>query len=314
MKTNMAKKRGKSRRGDVLFAGALLFYPLLHLLVFTVYANLSSLRLAFMTVNKYGEYSFAGFSNFGRIFTEWSALGSKSPLAEAAFNSFLWLPVNLLLLIPISLVCTYFLFKKVPGEKFFRIVFFLPSIISVVALTLLFRFMFNSGFGPVNHILRGIGLGGIIPQAGWLGQTSTSRPLVFFYCIWAGIGYNIVLMQGALSQVPKEIFESAELDGISMTRELWQIVVPLIFPTLSTLILTSATAMFTICLQPMLITGTGENSVRTVAGLILSNTKSGVDNLLIDAAVYGVLTTLIGAPVILSIKFALEKATPDVEY
>jgi multiple sugar transport system permease protein/N-acetylglucosamine transport system permease protein len=236
-------------------------------------------------------------------------------LKPALRNSLLYFPFNNFVLLPISLVCAYLLYKKVAGYRAFRVIFFFPSIISVVVLTLVFGFMFSSTFGPVNSILKAIGLGKIIPSDGWLGSKSTAQPMIFLYCLWAGIGYNVVLFSGAMQRVPAEILESARIDGVGMVREFAQIIVPIIFPTISTLFIQGCTVVFTLFMQPMLLTGGGPNNeTMTIAYYVVNMVKSGAPRNLIDAATVGIFFSVIAIPVIFGIKALLERITPQVEY
>ena len=313
MKNNVALKNRKSR--NRLFIFLMLLVPLIHFFTFSIYMNIDTFVMSMQSVDRFGNRSFSGFNNFINVFNDFYLDDAYNVLKKALINSFLFFPVNEFIGLPLSVVCAYFLYKKIWGVKFFRVIFFLPSIISVVVLTMVYQFMFNSSFGPVDQILKSLGLGSLIPAGGWLGTTRTSLPLVFVYCIWSGIGYNIVLIQGAMSRVPYEVIESGTLDGIGVFKELFYVIVPMIFPTVSTMMIMGSTAVFTVFLQPMLLTGMENvNGVKTVALLIVYYTKSGAESMKIYAATIGVVMTLIGVPLILSFKWILEKVTPSVEY
>ena len=313
MDNTVVLKKRKSR--NRLFIFLMLLVPLTYFFVFSIYMNVDTFVMSMQSVDRFGNRSFTGFKNFINVFNDFYLDDSYNVLKKALVNSLLFFPVNEFIGLPLSIIFAYFLYKKIWGVGFFRVVFFLPSIISVVVLTMVFQFMFNSSFGPVNQILKTFGLGSLIPAGGWLGTTQTSLPLVFLYCIWSGIGYNIVLIQGAMSRVPYEVIESGTLDGIGVFKELFYVIVPMIFPTVSTMLIMGSTAVFTIFLQPMLLTGMENvNGVKTVALLIVYYTKSGAESLKIYAATIGVIMTLIGVPIVLSFKWMLEKITPSVEY
>lgn len=177
---------------------------------------------------------------------------------------------------------------------------------------MVFGFMFDSTFGPVNDILYALGLEGIIPANGWLGDANTAMPMILLYCLWAGIGYNVVLLAGAIKRVPEEVIESAELDGIGFWRELWSIIIPLIFPTITTLFVIGCTVVFTLFLQPMLLTSGGPNNqTMTIAYYIVQLTNG---NQLERAATMGIFFSVIGIPLIFGVKTLLEKITPQVEF
>ena len=203
--------------------------------------------------------------------------------------------------------------KKVWGTKVFRIIFFLPNIISIVVLTMAFRFMFDSSFGPINYLLRGIGLEKLIPANGWLGDKSTALIMVLVYCLWAGIGYNVVLLSGSMNRIPPEIYEAARLDGVGVGRELTQIVVPMISGTITTLFVSGISVIFTLFLQPMLLTNGGPyNGLSSTIAFFIVNTINAGD--LYHAAATGLVFSIIGIPIIQLIKWGIEKLLPVVEY
>ena len=213
---------------------------------------------------------------------------------------------------PISIICSYVFHKKVFGHQVFRVIFFLPNIISVVVLTMAFRFMFNNQFGPMVELLRSLGLNDAIPPNGYFGTEGLSMMMIFAYCLWAGIGYNVLLLSGAISRLPIEVLEAGKVDGIGMTRELVQIIIPMIFPTISTLFITGSMVMFTLYLQPMLLTAGGPNgSTYTIAYYIVDMVNN---NKLYDAAAAGIVFSIIGIPLVLAIKWFMEKITPQVEF
>lgn len=296
-------------RSATLFICLFLAYPLLHLAVFTVYVNVDTLLLSFQRVDVFGNYRWNGIQNFVALFRDFGALDKYR---DALVNS-LWLwPVNLLILTPVSVLFAYYLYKEVWGAGVFRVIFFFPSVISVVALTMSFRFMLDIQYGPVPEVLRMLGLEGLIPAEGFTSSVlSVSRPVVYFYCVWAGIGYNIVLMQGAITRIPDGVIESARLDGAGMFAELTRIIIPLIFPTLATVILVSSTAPFTIFLQPKLLTG--DNGMKTLALLIVDD-AAGTPTAQIRSATLGLVLLAVGTPVMLGIRKLLDKLTPEVDF
>lgn len=306
--TKARKKRVFKRN---LFIFLMLVYPVLHFLIFWLYVNINTVILSFSRYSfMQQKWIFVGLDNFRLLFEDFSAINGI--VKKSIYNSLIFFPFNNMVLLPISIICAYILFKKITGYKVFRVIFFLPSIISIVVLTMVYGFMLDSTFGPINDLLTYIGLGNIIPANGWLGDRTTAFPMILLYCLWAGIGYNIVLITGAIQRVPKEILESGELDGIGMWRELWSIIIPLIFPTITTLFIIGCTVVFTLFLQPMMLTQGGPNGqTMTIAYNIILFTKG---NQLERAATMGLFFSLIGIPVIFGFKYFLEKITPQVDY
>lgn len=306
----MNKMRKRDNFGRKIFIASILAYPILHILVFKIFMNASSIALAFQKVNVFGEYSFNSFNNFEELFSKISE--SATGYKDAIVNSILFFPLDTCVILPTSVVCAYYLFKKVPGAKIFRVVFFLPSIISIVALTLCYKFMLDYTLGPIPNLLRSMGLESWLPAEGFTSaKLSIARPVVFIYCLWAGIGYNVLLVQGAVSRIPSSLFESARLDGCGMWKEFSSIVVPCSMETIMSMFLLGCSTPFTIFLQPKLITG--DNGMKTINSLIVAGTQ-GTAMKQIEAATWGFIFLLIGVPFVLFCRWGLRKLTPEVEY
>ena len=299
-----------------LFIFFMIFYQICHFLVFWLYVNVNSIFMAFQKINwKYGDPNFGkvvfcGFENFSNII---DAFKLQPDLFNCIKNSLILFAVNNFVILPIAIFCAYIFFKKIPCGKVFRVIFFLPNIISIVILTMSFAFMFNGDWGPINQGLKALGLGNIIPANGWLGDKNTAMGMVVLYCIWAGIGYNVVFLNGAICRIPTEVIESGKLDGIGMWRELCRIVFPLILPTLSTLFINGVTVIFTIFLQPKLLTSGGpfDHITGTIAYYIIEQVDGGK---LYDAAAVGLFFSCIGIPLVLGVKKLIEKVTPDITW
>lgn len=311
---NIEKKIRKKKKMPLsrkIFIIAMISYPILQFLVFWLYVNFDSILMAFQDFSyKTGKEYFVGLDNFSWVLDE---LVEKPDLLNCIKNSVILFVSNNFVILPISLFCAYIFYKKLPMSNVFRVIFFLPNIISVVVLTMAFTFMFNSSFGPINEFLKAIGLEKIIPANGWFGDKTTAFSMVVVYCIWAGIGYNVVLLSGAINRIPIEVIEAGKLDGIGMWRELFNIVLPLIFPTITTLFVTGVSVIFTLFLQPMLLTTGGPYShISSTISLYIVELVNAND--LYKASAVGLVFSLVGIPLIQLVKWLMEKISPNVEY
>lgn len=301
------EKRKKNWRRN-LFIFLMVLYPVIHMLVFTVYINFNTIVLCFQKFNfMTGETEFAGLYWFEKFFDE---LQNTYALKRSFVNSMWFIPVTNFILLPLSIIVAYFLSKKIYLSRFFRVVFFIPSIISIVILTMSFSFMFDSTFGIVNDLLTKLGLEEW--KRTWLGDPDTAMPMVFLYCVWAGIGYNVVLLGGAIGRLPNEILEYGKVEGIGLWDELTKVIIPMIWPTISTLFITGTISAFTIFMQPKLLTGGGPNfASSTISLFVVQQTESAN---LHWAATVGVMFTLLGVTVVLTVKKLIDRFNPEVEY
>lgn len=308
---NLSKALRAKKSKRALFIVGMLAIPVLHFLVFWVYVNVNTILISFQRFNVLlGEYEWYGIQRYTDYFRD-IFMGGNPAMTKSFVNSLKIFPIQNFIILPLSFFLAYFFFKKVRWSNFFRVVFFLPSILSLVVLTMSFKYMFNSEFGPIDHVLRNI----FGETPGWFAIDSpTALPMTFVFCVWAGLGYNVVLLNGAISRIPTELFESAKLDGITMKRELFQMVTPLVWPTLSTLFILGSLSVFTFYLQPMLLvssSGGVDGNASTIGLQIFYLVRNGHTE---DAATLGMLFSLLGLPFIIFIKWGMGKITPDVEF
>lgn len=299
------KRKQNTKRN--IFIALMLIYPLLHFVVFTVYINFDTIALCFQRFNiMAGKNEFVGLYWFKKFFSE---MAQSYSLQRSFINSLLFIPVTNLILLPLSVLAAYFLYKKVPFSRMYRVTFFLPSIVSITIMTMCFSFMFDSTFGVVNDLLSRLGF--INPPV-WLGDPNTAMPMVFFYCVWVGIGFNVVLLGGAMGRIPVDLIEYGNLEGIGLTTELFRVVIPMVWPTIGTLLVTGTTSAFTIFMQPKLLTGGGPNFSSSTIGLyVVSATETNQYNW---AATVGVIFSIVGILLVMTIKHFVDKLGNDVEY
>ena len=289
------------RRG--LFIAGMLSIAILNFLVFWLYVNFNSILMAFQQQTKDGlDWTFA---NFGRFFKE--VRMNDFELGLAIKNSVLLFVAGTVLTLPLSVLFSYYLYKKVALSGLFRVVFFLPSIISAAVLVTLFKWMVMPS-GPVNEFLSI--LTGRKIAVEWVTDENISMFTILFYCVWTGFGGNIVLMTGAIYRIPEDVMEYGKLDGIGMTRELLNVIVPLIWPTLSTLIICNTAGLFTAS-GPVLLFTEGQYRTMTLGYFIFDQVRDG--QYYYPAAI-GLVFTVIGVPLTLFVKYGCDKAFDDVSY
>ena len=292
-------------RKNLLIVG-MLSIAIVHFLVFWLYVNLSSILMAFKNVTIEGTKW--GFGNFKIMFD--SFRNPTSELRGAFVNTMIFFAVNLLIKLPLTFICSYFLYKKIKGYKYYRFVFFLPSIISAVVLTSLLKYMVNPG-GPLPRIYEML-WGREAPL--FLADSDYALGVILFYTIWSGFGVNIILFQGAMSRIPPEIIEAGKIDGVGMTRELFQIVTPLVWPTISTVVVLAFVGIFSSSGEILLFTK-GLYDTYTISYWIFELVQGikGTVNLEYASTV-GIFFSVIALPIGLLVKRGLEKITESVEY
>lgn len=309
------KKHTSKRTRDYVFIIIMLAYPVIQFLVTWIFVNFNSLMHAFQIGKVDGTYEFVWFFQFEKFFDDLFNSTSNSTgipflndTSVILFNSLGYAVITIFISLPLSLLFSYFLQKKMLFANVFRAIFFLPNIIPIVALT----FSFLIGFDPITGYLYDFML--------WLGFSEnflsaypTSQLMVYIYCIWAGLGYNIILLSGAIGRIPKELFESAELDHAGYFKEFFHIVIPCIWPTIVTLIVLGMTNVLTLYLQPLLLTN-GVGNTYSLSLSIFEAAESGMPSQYCSAAARGLLCSAIWAPVILLVRHFLSKKYSEVDY
>lgn len=279
-----------------LFMGAMMLPATIGFLVFYVYVNFDSMLMAFR-VTEDGVEKF-GFGNFSYFFKELSNPMSVFP--EAIRNTGIFFLLSFAVLF-FSLLVAYFVYKKTPGYKAFRFIFYLPCIIMSTATASLFYYVTRSE-GTVDVIYRALMNGEALPSL-W-NEPGTANKMLAFYTVFYGVGGNMILLLGAMSNISPEIFEAARLDGVGWVRELFQLIIPLIWPTLSVILLQLITAL-TQASGPVFLFTKGKAGTTTLSYWLYARLLEG--SMLEVSAAIGWCCTMFTFPIALLAKRILNK-------
>lgn len=294
---------------DVRFVWLMLALPILQFIVFWIVPNFNSIIMAFQYPGSDGFTMI----NFQRFFNELMKEGSV--LAPAIKNTIILFLVTNFINLPVVMFLSYVLFKKIPGHGAFRVIFYLPAIIGGSVTAALFRYVVSTN-GPVEWVLDLLGVE-YSKQLSLLGNGDTAFMMVLIYSLWTGVGLNMIMLTGAMNRIPQDVFESAQLDGVGFWREFIQIVCPLIWPTVTTLLIFGMAGVFTNYSAVMLLTPNIPES-STVGWYIVQYTMSagtGITNEVYNyPAAVGLIFTFIGLPLVLIVKWLCEHIFTDIEY
>lgn len=244
-----------------VFVVSFMFLPIVLFLIFYVYVNLDSFVMAFRAVGTLedgtiGEYwTLNNFVNLANILK--GGEDGLGILTEAILNTLLFNVVNLFLILPTTTLICYFLYKKIAGYKFFRAVYYLPCIITSSALVMLFKLALQDG-GPLDVLFRKMGY--VYPLSDSPGALIT----ILVYHFLFSLGGNMIVISGAMRSINSEMLESAEIDGCNWFQEFIYIILPSIWPTISTILILSA-AGFLGASGPILAFTEGANGTMTLS-------------------------------------------------
>lgn len=293
---NPKRKKIFSRR---FFIFCFLAFPVINFLIFYVYVNFDAFFMAFqrpVTGQGFGATVWS-MENFKTIFRLLS-FSEDGILWQAFLNTVLFFLAGMLVGLPLSILMSYFIYKKIQGYKLFRFVTYLPNIITSSALVILFKNAVGPG-GPIDAIITQAGGEYIDP----LTVNETAIWMIIFYSVSFGFGTNLIVLNGAMSGINKEMLEAAEIDGCNWFKELIYIIIPSVWPTISTIVVL-ATAGFLGATGPILAFTKGTNGTMTLAFYIyqlVSGAGTGQQDVYLASAV-GVIMTVISFPLALLVR------------
>jgi multiple sugar transport system permease protein len=188
--------------------------------VFYVYPFFATLYYSFTRFTGVGNPAFTGFSNYSSLFHD-------AIFRTALFNTFYYTIIEVPLSTAAALGLALLLNMNVRGQAFYRTLFYIPSIVPVVASSLIFVWIFQPSFGIVNSLLSDIHVNG----PAWFFSIAWSKPTFILLGLW-GLGQPMVIYLAALQGVPKEMYEVAALEGANPWQRLRKITIPMISPVI----------------------------------------------------------------------------------
>ena len=222
-------KRRKTRLGEPVSALAFLGPFLAVLLVFKVWPLIYAFYLSLHSYDLFSEPRPVGLSNY-------SYLLGQSDFWISIKNT----AVYTLVVVTCQTILSFFLAlimdQKIRGKTFFRTAFFLPSVTSSVAISLIFMFIFFKN-GILNQALSAVGLEGLLSKLGvsspidWLGDTHTALPAIMIQNIWSTSGFFMIVFLAGLQDIPESLYEAARVDGATGWQQLRHITLPSLRPT-----------------------------------------------------------------------------------
>lgn len=310
-----AKRKQKILK--VLFIVSFMIIPIVHFCLFYVYVNLDSFLMAFQKPNETKTDLIFTLDNFTYIFKLLKE-GSSFPewdLQVAFTNTFKTFLVQMIMY-PIGLLVSYFIYKKVWGYKAYRVMFYLPTIISSVVVSFFFQELMSptSSFFP-KFLYKITGTAGVVQNP--LENPDLANKMVLLNLIWLSFPGNLIIWGGAFSRIPDSVIESARIDGVSWVRELVQIILPLVWPTFVLTVTTSIAGVFAATGNVFLLTG-GLNGTQTISNWLYMRVQQANDPLsndyLYQASALGLILTVISCALAIFVRKVLNSRVEEIQY
>jgi len=176
----------------------------------------------------------------------------KTPLFwKSLGNTFYFVLVGVPLSIAVSLGAALLLDSKLARWKgFFRTALFAPVVTTVVAVAMIWRYLFHTRYGLINYALAKFGIAPI----DWLGDPHWSMPAIILFAVWKNFGYNMIILLAALQSIPRDLYEAAHIDGASFTQTFRHVTLPMLRPSLLLVSIITVSGYFQLFAEPYVMT------------------------------------------------------------
>ncbi len=254
-----ARRRRENITGYIFMAPSLLFF-----LGFVVFPMGMCLVTSFFNYTM-TDFSFIGFQNYVELFQD------KIFVDKALVNTLVIVVVSVPVTCIFSLWVASLIYKmREVHTSFFRCVFYLPVVTGSVAVTVVWKWIFNNYYGILNYVLKSMGI--ISMNQNWLGSVNTALGCIIMILLTTSVGQPIVLYVSALSNVDGSLVEAASVDGATNLQVFWKIKWPQIMPTtLYILVITTINSFQCFALIQLLTSGGPNNSTQTIMYYIYYN-------------------------------------------
>lgn len=318
LKTGQPKiKKGNINTKLFIYLG--LAWPCLHFLVFWFGMNIGTVYNSFFTTDLAGGLKWNGLDAYKDVFLYMTGQKSNGIIDVRS----LWNTLSILFLafcinLPLTLLFSYMIYKKIRLYKVLRVGMYVPCVLSVVILCLFWQLMFSgtSSGTSMFSVLEKLGYDNQkIIVNGWFTDKSTAWWGVLVFSVWTGVNGNIIYFTSAMARLPDSVVESASLDGASEMRQFFSIVIPMIWPVITTMSITLIGGTINWFQPAQLIIG--DNMAASVGGgtiawIIISQVKGG--RTVGFPAAFGVVIAIFGATFIVFFRKIMEKIYEGVEY
>jgi len=218
--------------------------------LFTIWPMFKGVEMTFYKWTLIRKMDFIGWDNYSKVLQDrevWEALG------HSLIFVVLTTPTMIVLSISLALIAN----RKSLLQKFYRSIFFIPSVLSVAVASYLGLFVFQPYTGLVNSVLHLVRLLPGEAEIFWLTETRLAWIVITLITLWWTVGFNFILHLSAIQEIPDEIYEAARLDGANDRQVFWRITLPYLAPITKTITMLQIIASFKVFMQIYIITGGG---------------------------------------------------------
>jgi multiple sugar transport system permease protein len=257
-----------SKKGRRYMKGYLYILPnFIGFFIFMAIPIIIGFAISLTDYNGFNQMNFIGINNYINMFHD-------EYFRVSLWNNILYSLVTVPGTIIVSLLLALGVNKGIKGSDFFKTMFFLPNITSMVAVGIVWAMIFNPTTGPVNSLLRSIG---ITNPPMWLGASSTALLTIMIVAIWKQAGYYMIIFIAGLQAIPRQLYEAASIDGASSINKFFKITLPMLSPTMFMVLILNIIGSFQVFDLISIMTNGGPGSSTNV--LVYRIYQEGFQNL-----------------------------------
>lgn len=226
---NTVKKVSKKTRNEWYWGWFMVVPTILGLIVLNIIPIFQTLYLSFFKSGAFGKGNiFVGLDNYKRML-------SDGQVWHAVKNTIEYTCMVVPVTIVIALLMAVALNGKLKGKGIYRTIYFVPMVAAPAAVTMVWKWLYNSQYGLINHVLNKLGMDSV----NWIDDPRVALISISIIGIWSTIGYSMVLLLAGLQEIPRDYYEASDIDGASKVKQFFSITVPLVSPTLFFVLVTS---------------------------------------------------------------------------
>lgn len=252
------RKTTNRKHSEFIWGWLFILPTIIGLIVLNIIPILQTIWQSFYKTGAFGRGNiFVGLANYQRLFAD-------EAVWQALINTIKYAIVEVPISIAIALIIAVMLNAKMHGRSAYRAIYFLPMVVAPAATSMVWKWLFNTEFGLLNHIMESIGL----KPVAWLSDPAIAIYSLAAVGIWSVIGYNMVLFLAGLQEIPKDYYEAAQIDGANVFQQFFKITVPLISPTMFFVLVTRVISSMQIFDSIYMMVGVGNPALQKTQSLV----------------------------------------------
>ena len=228
-------KMGKRQRKEELVGYLFIMPVVIGLSVFYIFPFLQNIWFGFNDVNQFNVASFCGADNYVRLLEDKEFF---TALANSLKSALVIVPA----VVALSLLVASLLNTKIRGKSIYRTLYFLPAVTMSVAISLVWKWIYNGEYGVLNSVLKVFGIEGI----NWLSDPEYALIMVLIVEIWMSVGYNMIILLAGMQGISTSYYEAAVIDGAGPAACFFKLTIPILTPTIFFVVITSIISSFQI--------------------------------------------------------------------